>query len=162
MRLDPTPWKCRQSAVVHWWYMTCDCASVAWTETGHGAILIFSLQWQEKGERGTWDKKARFSKALKRAWIKLLARLFPRKGFPLSWTQSRPHGREDGGRNNLTKRDKTEGRKDQEVTTETLPEEARVGSQKMVSRAWILLKVQLEPAQELSSTVEWEMILSSL
>lgn len=58
------------------------------------------------------------------------------------------------GRNSRAKRDETEGRTGQEMTTETLAETASVGSRQMISGGSILLKGQLESARELSRKVE--------
>jgi len=79
-------------------------------------------------ERGTWDRTALSCKALRRAWIKLLARFFPRKGVTSEMDTVPTTWRGRWGRNNPTKRDKTKGGEDQELTTEILPGEARVGS----------------------------------
>lgn len=64
---------------------------------------------------------------MKRAWIKLLARFFPRKGVPSELDTVPTTWRGRWGRNHPTKRDKTKGGEDQELITETLPGEARVG-----------------------------------
>lgn len=72
----------------------------------------------------------------------------PQKGMHLQL-----HGGEGGEEIILTKKEKAEGRKDQEITTEILLEGARVGSQRVVFGMWILPKGQLEPRQELSSAL---------
>lgn len=63
---------------------------------------------------------------LKRGWIKPVPQLSPER------MQPQLHGGEGGEEITLTKKEKAEGRKDQEITTEALPEGARVGSQRAV------------------------------
>lgn len=146
MKWNLTLWPFGCSAVAHWWHVHWDCSSVAWTGAGHRSYY----SGDEKRCRKRNVKKVFFSP---KPWKEVGLSLYPSSSQ--KETQPQQHGGKGGEEITLTKKEKAEERKDQEITTETLPERARVGSQRAVFGMWTLLKGQLEPAQELSSALGW-------
>lgn len=113
-------------------------------------VDLIPLVARKGGGRGIKGKESPFFlKSLEKTLDEAATSALSRKGPPPCWMQCQLHGGQ-GGEEIMSQRGRRLGEEKAKRFQETLAEEARVESWKMVSRVWVLLKIQHKPVQELS------------